>query len=388
MPFEFARRLQALPPYLFKELDRMRDEAKARGADIIDLGVGDPDRPTPPQVIEALGRAAANPANHQYPAYSGLNVFRDAVASWYGRRHGVRLEGARHVCSLIGSKEGIAHFPLAFLNPGDVALVPEPGYPVYHIGTLFAGGETHFMPLLEKNGFKPDYQAVGEEVLKRARLIWVNYPNNPTGAAADLDFYAELVAWAGRRNIIVASDAAYSEMAWSERPHPSILEVPGALDVAVEFHSLSKTYNMTGWRLGWAAGNEELIQGLGRVKSNVDSGVFQAVQLAGLAALEGDQEPVRAMTRLYRERRDILTEGLRAAGLTVFPSEATFYVWVRLPAGLSSAEFSSRLLHEAGIVATPGNGFGPSGEGYARFALVQEVPRLREAAARLAKLKF
>jgi len=388
MPFEFARRLQALPPYLFKELDRMRDEARARGVDIIDLGVGDPDRPTPAHVIETLGRAAADPANHQYPAYSGLNAFRDAVAAWYGRRHGVRLEGARQVCSLIGSKEGIAHLPLAFLNPGDVALVPEPGYPVYHIGTLFAGGETHFMPLLEKNGFKPDYQAVSEEALKRARLIWVNYPNNPTGAEADLEFYAELVAWAGRRNIIVASDAAYSEMTWSDKPHPSILEVPGALDVAVEFHSLSKTYNMTGWRLGWAAGNEELIQGLGRVKSNVDSGVFQAVQLAGLAALEGDQEPVRAMGRLYRERRAVLTEGLRAAGLEVFPTEATFYVWVRLPAGLSSAAFSSRLINEAGIVATPGNGFGPSGEGYARFALVQEVPRLREAAARLAKLKF
>jgi LL-diaminopimelate aminotransferase len=244
------------------------------------------------------------------------------------------------------------------------------------------------MPLLEKNGFKPDYRAVGEEALGRDRLLWVNYPNNPTGAAADLEFYTELVAWARRRNIIVASDAAYSEMNWSDRPHPSILEGPGALAVAVEFHSLSKTYNMTGWRLGWAAGNEELIRGLGRVKSNVDSGVFQAVQMAGLAALEGDQEPVRAMGRLYRERRAVLIEGLRAAGLEAFPSEATFYVWVRLPVGLSSAEFSSRLLAEAGIVATPGNGFGPSGEGYARFALVQEVPRLREAAARLAKLKF
>ena len=388
MPFEFARRLQALPPYLFKELDRIRDEVKARGVDIIDLGVGDPDRPTPAHIIEALNRAAADPANHQYPAYSGLNIFRDKVAAWYERRHGVKLEGARHICSLIGSKEGIAHFPLAFLNPGEVALVPEPGYPVYHIGSLFAGGEPHFMPLLEKNGFKPDYKSLSEEVLKRARLIWVNYPNNPTGATVDIDFYAELVDWAAQRNLIVASDAAYSEMTWSDRPHPSILEVPGALKVAVEFHSLSKTYNMTGWRLGWAAGNEELIQGLGRVKSNVDSGVFQAVQLAGLAALEGDQEPVRAMGQLYRERRAVLTEGLRAAGLEVFPTEATFYVWVRLPAGLPSAEFSSRLLNEVGIVATPGNGFGPSGEGYARFALVQEVPRLREAAARLAGLKF
>jgi LL-diaminopimelate aminotransferase len=388
MPVEYARRISALPPYLFKELDRVRDEVKARGVDIIDLGVGDPDRPTPPHIIEALNRAAADPVNHQYPAYSGLNVFQDAVAAWYGRRHGVKLEGARHVCSLIGSKEGIAHFPLALINPGDVVLVPEPGYPVYHSGTLFAGGETHFLPLLEKNSFKPDYQAVSEEVLKKARFIWINYPNNPTGAVADLEFYAGLVAWAKRWNIFVASDAAYSELTWSGRPHPSILEAPGALDVAVEFHSLSKTYNMTGWRLGWAAGNEELIRGLGLVKSNVDSGVFQAVQLAGLAALEGDQEPVKAMNLLYRVRRAVLTEGLRAAGLEVFPSEATFYVWVRLPAGLPSAEFSSRLLNEAGIVATPGAGFGPSGEGYARFALVREVPRLKEAAARLAGLKF
>ncbi|MDR3038563.1 MAG: LL-diaminopimelate aminotransferase [Candidatus Adiutrix sp.] len=388
MPFEFARRLRALPPYLFKELDRVRDEVRARGVDIIDLGVGDPDRPTPPPVIEALNRAAADPANHQYPAYSGLNVFRDAVAAWYGRRHGIRLEGARHICSLIGSKEGIAHFPLAVLNPGDVALVPEPGYPVYHSGALFAGGVTHFLPLLEKNGFRPDFQAIDAEVLKKARLIWVNYPNNPTGASVDLAFYGELVAWAKKWNLIIASDAAYSEMTWQDRPHPSILEVPGALDVAVEFHSLSKTYNMTGWRLGWAAGNETLIRGLGLVKSNVDSGVFQAVQMAGLAALEGDQEPVKAMGRLYKERRAVLTEGLRAAGLEVCPAEATFYVWVRLPAGLRSAEFSSRLMNEAGIVATPGNGFGPSGEGYARFALVQEVPRLKEAAARLAKMKF
>ena len=388
MAFELARRLSVLPPYLFKELDRQRDEVKAKGMDIIDLGVGDPDRPTPPHIIEALRQAAGDPANHQYPLYSGLNAFREVVAGWYQKRHQVSLAASTEVCSLIGSKEGIAHFPLAFVNPGDVVLVPEPAYPVYNSGTLFCGGQPHYMPLLEKNSFLPDYQSVDESVLEKTKIIWVNYPNNPTGATATLDFYASLVAWAKKWNIIVASDAAYSEMTHDGLPHPSILEVPGAREVAIEFHSLSKTYNMTGWRIGWAAGCAELVAGLGRVKNNIDSGVFQAVQVAGIAALTGDQEPVRAMGRLYRERRDVLTKGLTAAGLSVFPSTASFYVWVRLPQGLKSAEFASKLLYEAGIVATPGNGFGPSGEGYARFALVQEVDRLREAAERLAGLKF
>jgi len=388
MPFETAQRLKILPPYLFKELDRVRDEVRARGANIIDLGVGDPDRPTPAPIIAALKKAADNPANHQYPLYSGTGAFRESVARWYQKRHQVSLDPTTQICSLIGSKEGIAHFPLAFVNPGDVVLVPEPAYPVYNSGTLFAGGTPCFLPLLEKNAFRPDYRSVGEEVLKKAKIIWVNYPNNPTGVTADLDFYADLVDWAKKWNIIVASDAAYSEMSFDGRPHPSVLEVPGAMDVAIEFHSLSKTYNMTGWRLGWAAGNEELIRGLGQIKNNIDSGVFQAVQEAGMAALDGDQEPVRALGRLYQERRAVLSRGLEAAGLKVCPSTTTFYVWVKLPEGLKSADFSARLLHETGVVATPGSGFGPSGEGYARFALVQEVERLNEAAARLAKLKF
>lgn len=385
---ETSRRLEALPPYLFKELDRLRDEVLAQGVDVIDLGVGDPDRPTPPHIIEALKKAAEDPANHQYPLYSGMNAFRSSVAGWYKRRYDLDLDPAEEICSLIGSKEGIAHFPLAFLNPGDVALVPEPGYPVYNSGTLFAGGVTHFMPLLEKNGFRPDYRSIDEDVLKKTKIIWVNYPNNPTGATVTADFYADLVAWAKERNIIVASDAAYSEMTHDGEPHPSILQAPGAMEAAIEFHSLSKTYNMTGWRIGWAAGARDLIQGLGRVKNNVDSGVFQAVQVAGMAALDGDQEPVRAMGRLYDERRKVLAEGLEAAGLHAMPCTASFYVWARLPEGLKSADFCFRLLHEAGIVATPGNGMGPSGEGYARFALVRETDRLKEAAARLARLKL
>ena len=388
MTFELSRRLTALPPYLFKELDRVRDEVRARGVDIIDLGVGDPDRPTPTHIVGALQKAAENPDHHKYPLYSGMNVFRDVVAQWYKNRHGVELCPATEICSLIGCKEGIAHFPLAFVNPGDVVLIPEPSYPVYNSGTLFAGGEPHFIPLKEDNAFLPDFEAVDKNVLQKAKIIWVNYPNNPTGATANKDFYARLVEWAKKNQIIIASDAAYSEMTHDGQPHPSILEVPGAKEVAIEFHSLSKTYNMTGWRLGWAAGNETLIKGLGQVKNNIDSGVFQAVQEAGMVALTGDQSSVRAMGQLYRERREVLLAGLTAAGLSVFPSQAGFYVWVRLPQGIKSADFSARLLNEVGIVATPGNGFGPSGEGYARFALVQDAGRLKEAADRLAQVKF
>ncbi|MDR1871674.1 MAG: LL-diaminopimelate aminotransferase [Deltaproteobacteria bacterium] len=388
MPIEFSERLKALPPYLFKELDRLRDEVKAKGVDVIDLGVGDPDRPTPGLVIEALKKAAEDPKNHQYPVYSGMNSFLEVVAAWYKRRYGVVLDPKTEVCSLIGSKEGIAQFPLAFVNPGDLVLVPEPAYPVYRSGTIFAGGTPHYLPLLEKNKFLPDYKAVPTEVLKKAKIIWVNYPNNPTGATASLDFYKDLVAFAQANDLIVASDAAYSEMTWSAKPHPSVLEVSGAKDVAIEFHSLSKTFNMTGWRIGWAAGSANLVKGLGLIKSNVDSGVFQAVQLAAMAALEGPPDSVQAMGKLYRERREVLAQGLAAAGIEVFPTEYTFYVWVKAPKGLKSADFASRVLNEAGVVITPGNGFGPSGEGYARIALVQEVPRIKEAAERLAKLKF
>ncbi|MDR2442009.1 MAG: LL-diaminopimelate aminotransferase [Deltaproteobacteria bacterium] len=388
MPHEFSQRLKALPPYLFKELDRIRDEVKSRGVDVIDLGVGDPDRPTPAHIIEALAKAAADKANHQYPVYSGMNEFRKVVAKWYLSRHKVQLEPETQVCSLIGSKEGIAQFPLAFVNPGDTVLVPEPGYPVYRSGALFSGGQSVFMPLLEKNGFLPDLKAIDEETLKKAKILWVNYPNNPTGAPASQQFYADLVTLAKKWNIIICSDAAYSECTYLDKPHPSILETPGAMEVAVEFHSLSKTYNMTGWRIGWAAGNETLIKGLGLVKSNVDSGVFQAVQLAGMAALEGPQDSVASMGQLYRERRELLTKGLITAGLKVFETPYTFYLWAHVPEGFSSADFASKLLNQAGVVATPGNGFGPSGEGYVRFALVQEAPRLKEAADRIASLKF
>ncbi|MDR1165867.1 MAG: LL-diaminopimelate aminotransferase [Deltaproteobacteria bacterium] len=388
MPFDFSERLKALPPYLFKELDRIRDEVRGRGVDVIDLGVGDPDRPTPPYIIEALTRAAADPANHKYPVYSGMNSFREVVAEWYSRRHGVSLIGDTEVCSLIGSKEGIAQFPLAFVNPGDIVICPEPAYPVYASGASFAGGVPFFAPLLEKNGFLPDLKAIPKDILPRAKIIWVNYPNNPTGAQASLDFYRELLEFAARHDLIVASDAAYSEVTALPKPHPSVLELPGAKERVIEFHSLSKTFNMTGWRLGWAVGDATLIKGMGLVKSNVDSGVFQAVQFAGMAALRGTLEPIESMGRLYAERRKVIAEGLDKAGISYLHTDYTFYVWVKTPRGLSSAAFCSKLLNEAGIVATPGNGFGPSGEGYARFALVQEADRLREASQRLASLRF
>ncbi len=388
MAFEVSDRIKVLPPYLFADLDRQREEAKARGIDVIDLGVGDPDRPTPDNIIRVMSSAIVKASNHQYPAYSGMNIFREAVADWYARRHGVTLNPFKEVCSLIGSKEGIAHFPLAFVDPGDVVLVPEPAYPVYNIGTIFAGGQSYFMPLLEKNKFLPDFTAIPADILKKAKIIWVNYPNNPTGAIASVDFYEKLIKWAKEHNIIVASDAAYSEMTFNNKLHPSILELPGALDVAIEFHSLSKTYNMTGWRLGWAAGNAELVGALGRIKSNVDSGIFQAIQEAGVEALAGEQVTVREQALMYSARRDILVRGLKGAGLTVYPTDATFYVWAKVPQGQNSAGFAATLLNEAGIVATPGNGFGPSGEGYVRFALVEDVEVLAEVSRRLAQLKF
>jgi len=383
-----AERLKKLPPYLFKELDRMKNEVRAKGVDIIDLGVGDPDHPTPDHIVARLAEAAQNPANHQYPSYAGMIEFRAAVAAWYDRRFGVKLDPASQVVTLIGSKEGIAHIPLAFVNPGDVVLVPEPAYPVYNIGTIFAGGEPYFMPLLEKNAFLPDLDAVPAEIADRAKMMFINYPNNPTGAVAGEDFYQKVVAFAQRHEIIVLSDAAYSEMTFDDYAAPSLLQTPGALELCLEFHSLSKTYNMTGWRIGWAAGRAEIVEGLGRIKSNIDSGVFQAVQLAGIEALEGDQGCLAEMCDLYTRRRDTLGPGLREAGLDVTLPQASFYLWVQTPKDYSSAGFTAKLLEETGIVCTPGNGFGPSGEGFVRFALTKEVDRLQEAVSRIKALKF
>lgn len=385
---EKAERLKKLPPYLFMEIDRMKEEVKARGVDIIDLGVGDPDIPTPPHIIARLNEAAADPRNHRYPSYSGLHDFKFSVARWYEKRFGVSLDPETEAVTLIGSKEGLAHLPLAFINPGDLALVPTPAYPVYHIGTIFAGGEPYYMPLVKGNHFLPDLAAIPPEVAGKARLLFINYPNNPTAAVATLDFFEEVAAFAVKYNVIICHDAAYSEMAFDGYQPNSFLEVDGAKEVGIEFHSLSKTYNMTGWRLGFAVGNKKVIAGLGQIKSNIDSGAFQAIQIAGIAALESDQSCVKEMQTLYADRRDVLVSGLREAGLNVEKPKATFYLWLEVPKGYTSAEFTAHLLSKAGIVTTPGNGFGAPGEGYIRMALTVRKERLKEAVRRIKEIGF
>jgi len=383
-----AERLRQLPPYLFKEIDRAREEARAKGVDIIDLGVGDPDLPTPAHIVEALKKASENPAHHRYPSYEGMLSFREAAASWCKGRFGLDLDPKTEVVALIGSKEGIAHMPLAFVEPGDVVLVPSPGYPVYNIGTLFSGGLSHFMPLTRENGFLPDLDAIPEDVARKAKLMWINYPNNPTAAVAGLEFYKKVADFARAYGILVCSDAAYTEMAFGSELPPSFLQVPGARDLAIEFHSLSKTYRMTGWRIGFAVGNAEAVSALGGIKSNVDSGVFEAVQAAAIAALTGDQGCVAEMRREYGGRAKVLHDGLTGLGLKLAKPEATFYAWIECPKGYTSAQFSKHLLEKAGIVSTPGNGFGAPGEGYVRMALTVPVPRLEEAVERIRKVGF
>jgi LL-diaminopimelate aminotransferase len=386
--FPLSARIRALPPYLFAELDRKKHEVRARGVDIIDLGVGDPDRPTPKFIVNRMKREAEIPANHQYPSYEGLPQFRAAVAEWYGRRFGVSLDSSSEVVALIGSKEGIAHFPMAFVNPGDTVLVPDPGYPVYHIATMFAGGRSHFLPLRRENAFLPDFGAIARSVLAKAKILFLNYPNNPTSAVADRKFYRTVLGLAEEHDLIVAHDVAYTEIYFDGKRPMSILELPGAKKRCIEFHSLSKTYNMTGWRIGFAVGNAELVAGIGKVKTNVDSGVFQAVQGAGIAALESGDEVTDAIRKTYQDRRDLLVPGLRRLGLDPVEPLATFYVWIPVPKGYTSASCCAHLLERAGIVTTPGNGFGKGGEGYIRIALTKEKGKLREALSRMRKVGF
>ncbi len=382
-----AERIRRLPPYLFAEIDRMKKEVAARGVDLISLGIGDPDTPTFPHIVHALREAADRPENHRYPDYEGLPSFRATAAGYVAQRFGVTVDPAAEVVSLIGSKEGIANLATAFVDPGDLVLVPDPGYPVYGVGTLFNGGTPYLMPLRAENGFLPDLKAIPEEVARRAKLMWLGYPNNPTAAVATPEFFATVVEFAARHGIIVAHDNAYAEIYYDEPP-PSFLAAPGARELGIEFHSLSKTYNMTGWRVGFAVGNAELIAGLGKVKTNVDSGVFQAVQEAGIAALTGDQSIVGSMRTLYRERRDLLLAALQSLGLEAQPVRGTFYVWVRVPRGFTSASLTAKLLQEIGVVVTPGNGFGASGEGYIRFSLTVATARLAEAVERLRTLQL
>jgi LL-diaminopimelate aminotransferase len=365
----------------------MKKEVAARGVDMISLGIGDPDMPTFPHIVRALADAAARPANHRYPDYEGLPSFRAAASAFVRGRFGVDVDPATEVVSLIGSKEGIANLAVAFVDPGDIVLVPDPGYPVYGIGTSFNGGTPYLMPLRAENDFLPDLAAIPDEIARRAKLMWLGYPNNPTAATATAEFFAEVVDFATRHGIIVAHDNAYSEV-YYDTPPPSFLATAGARELAVEFHSLSKTFNMTGWRVGFAIGNRQIIASLGKVKTNVDSGVFQAVQEAGIAALTGDLSLVAEMRALYRERRDLLLAGLGALGLDAQPVRGTFYVWVRVPRGFTSASLTAKLLQEIGVVVTPGSGFGASGEGYVRFSLTVTTARLAEAVERLKTLRL
>jgi LL-diaminopimelate aminotransferase len=385
---EKARRINELPPYLFAEIDRKKREALARGVDLIDLGVGDPDIPTPPKVVEKLMEAASKPVNHRYPSSAGLPQYRQAVAGWYQKRFGVKLDPEREVVSLIGSKEGIGNMATAFVDPGDLVLVASPCYPVYYIGTSFCGGKNYFLPLVKKNHFLPDLDAIPEAVARQAKMLWINYPNNPTAAVAEKEFFAKVVDFAHRYNIIICHDAAYTEMGFDGYRPMSFLELDGAKEVGIEFHSLSKTFNMTGWRVGMAVGNKDLVGGLAQVKSNVDSGIFQAVQEAAIEALSLGEEIVEPSRRIYQERRDLLVSGLRAAGFDCETPRATFYVWVAVPKGLTSAQFTAKLLDQGGVVTTPGNGFGEAGEGYVRFTICVDKERLREVTERIRQVRF
>jgi len=385
-PIQFSDRVKRLPPYLFVELDAAKRRAKGQGKDIIDLGVGDPDLPTPAPIIAALAKAAKDPRNHRYALDQGLPELRRAIQRWCHDRFGVSLDPDQEILPLIGSKEGIAHLPLGLVNPKDAVLVPDPCYPPYRSGTLFAGGEVVSLPLFEENGFRPDFSTVKRATLKKAKLLFLNYPNNPTGATADPSFFDEAIDISRRHRIMICHDAAYTEIAFDGFRPTSFLERPGAKAVGIEFHSLSKSYNMTGWRIGFACGRREMVAALAKVKANIDSGIFQAVQLAGIAALRMSRLEIEKRNRIYEERRDLLVGGLHRLGWRVPKPRASFYVWARVPVKRSSGDFAKWVLNQTGIVVTPGVGFGPSGEGYVRMALTVPKQRIEEACRRLRKL--
>ncbi len=388
MPFEMSKRLQALPPYLFIEIDRKRRAAIAAGKDVINLGVGDPDRPTPEFIIKKMAQSIQEPKNHRYPFDEGVPEFRQEAAKFMKARFGVDIDWQTELITLIGSKEGIGHLPLAVVNPGDKVLVPQPGYPVYQAASIFAGGEPYHMPLTQANGFLPDLSAIPTDIARKASLMFLNYPNNPTAACATLDFFRQAVEFAKSHNIVIAQDAAYSEL-FFDQPPVSILQIPGARDLSIEFHSLSKTFNMTGWRLGWAVGNADIVTALAKVKGNMDSGQFNAIQHAGIEALTHIQcAEVKALRDMYRQRRDTLVSGLKKIGFDVQTPQATFYVWARCPKGLESMAVAGRALEEASVVMIPGAGFGQPGEGYVRFALTVETERIAEAMKRLSAIQW
>jgi len=378
-----ARRVENLPPYLFVEITKKIAEKRAAGEDVISFAIGDPDFPTPQHVIDELCRAAAEPENHRYPESAGMPELHQAIAGWYETRFGVQLDPATEVLPLIGSKEGIAHIALCFIDPGDVALVPDPGYPVYSVGTQLAGGRPYYLNLKPGNGWLPGFDGITPDVLEKARLLWLNYPNNPTGAVAGLDFYERTVAFAGEHDILVCHDGPYSEVAYDDYQPVSILQAEGAKDVAVEFHSFSKTYNMTGWRIGMAVGNAEAIAALRTLKSNLDSGIPPAIQLMAIEALKGPQNAIGEHNAAYQRRRDLICEVLEKIGLEVTPPKAGLYVWARVPDGYNAADFATDLLDQINVVVTPGTGYGRNGEGYVRLSLTVPDASLVKGLSRL-----
>ena len=381
----FADRISKLPPYLFVEISRKIAEKKSQGINVISFGIGDPDLATPRHIIDRLTLAAQDPANHRYPESEGLPELRQAIAQWYKRRFDLELDSDKEVLPLIGSKEGIGHLSLCFIDPGDLALVPDPGYPVYSVGTMLAGGESYFMPLLEENQFLPDLDAIPEAVARRAKVLWLNYPNNPTGAVADLEFFDRVVGFAQQYGIAVCHDGPYTEVAYDGYRPVSFLQARGAKEVGVEFHSLSKSYNMTGWRIGMIVGNAQMVNALMRVKSNLDSGIPQAIQWAAIEALQGPQDCIEEHNRVYQRRRDLLCAVLTEIGLRVIPPQASLYLWARLPEGMRSPAFATELLEQANVVVTPGAGYGVAGEAYVRFSLTLEDSALEEGVKRLAR---
>ncbi len=378
-----AKRMSNLPPYLFAEIDRKKALKEAEGVDVISLGIGDPDRPTPDRIVNAMAEAIRNPRNHQYPAYAGSKSYRAACSEWMRRRFGVSVDPDTEVLALIGSKEGIAHLFPAFLDPGDYTLVPGVGYPVYTTGAVLNDSNVHYMHMGDDNDWLADFESTPAEVLAKAKMMFISYPNNPAAVSAPVEYFDRAIAFCKEHDLLLVHDNAYSEIGFDGNRPTSLLERPGARDVAIELFSCSKAYNMTGWRVAFAAGNAEAIKALGTVKSNIDSGIFTAVQDAAIEAMLGDQSDVVEMSALYQRRRDMVMDTLASVGLSARVSQGTIYVWARIPEGYTSAEYANLVLDKAGVIVPPGSAYGPDGEGYIRISLATPDDRLAQALERI-----
>jgi len=388
MNIEYSDKIKKLPPYLFAEIDRLKEKAREEGKDIISLGIGNPDLPTPEEIIKELQRQAEKKENHKYPSYEGLELFRMKIAEWFDKRYNIKFDYKTEILSTIGAKEAIGHLPFAFINRDDVVLIPDPSYPVYRSGTIFAEGIPYFMPLKKENNFFPDLEAIPVNIRNKAKLMFINYPNNPTSAVATYEFYKQVVEFASKYNIIVASDVAYNELYFEDYKPISFLQVEGAKDVGIEFHSLSKTYNMTGWRVGFVLGNKDIIKGLGKIKNNLDSGVFQPIQYAGIVALDNYEKFNTKIREVYEKRRKVMIKNLEDIGWKYLKPKATFYFWIETLPGYDSRKMAGKLLSEQGIVVTPGIGFGENGEGFIRMTITVKEEIIEEVFKRIRKIKW